>query len=157
MLFRSQVAVMLHSPASQGVSTPYELHQVPSVASISEGVPTPSTAAPTGPGGSIEEPEADDASLVWVVWSADDVGDWVDGLIGAGMGEPFRREDIDGPMLVRLTDSQLRDTLQIRDPMQRAKLLAHLRAFKERREHLARRAARRKGVAGQKPDRKSVV
>lgn len=140
----------LSARSSGGVSTPYELHQVPSVASISEGVTTPSTAAPAGPGGSVvEEPEADDASLDWVVWSAEDVGDWVDGLIGAGMGEPFRREDIDGPMLVRLTDSQLRDTLQIRDPMQRAKLLAHLRAFKERRERLARRAARRKGVAGQ--------
>merc|ERR1712232_720149 len=42
----------------------------------------------------------EDNSLEWVGWSADDVGDWVDQLLGLGVGEPFRQHGIDGPKLV---------------------------------------------------------
>jgi len=93
----------------------------------------------------------DDVNLDWVVWSPDDVGDFVDGLLGLGAGAPFRREEVDGPMLVRLTDDNLRDAMGIRDPLHRAKLLGHLRAFKARRERLAKRAAKRKAAPGKQP------
>jgi len=109
--------------------------------SISEGRLLPARSAGS-------DDEDDDFNLDWVVWSAEDVGDWVDGLLGAGMGVPFRRDEVDGPALVRLSDEELRSTLGIRDPLQRAKLLGHLRAFRAQRERLARRAARRKAAPG---------
>jgi len=90
----------------------------------------------------------DDHTLDWVVWSADNVADWVDSVLGAGFGAAFRLHEVDGPMLLGLTEAELREPLGLGDPMQRSKLLGHLRAFRSARARLARRAAGRR-VAGE--------
>lgn len=118
-------------------------------AEVPSSLPPESYPSPSPSAGS--DHDGDDVNLDWVVWTAEDVGDFVDGLLGLGAGAPFRREDVDGPMLVRLTDEHLRDTMGIRDPLHRAKLLGHLRAFKARRERLRARAAKRKAGPGKQP------
>lgn len=94
--------------------------------------------------------ECKDHALDWVVWSADDVADYVDSLLGSGIGASFRLHNVDGPMLLGLTETELRDPLGLADPLHRAKLLGHVRAFRAARARLARRAAGRK-EAGKAP------
>jgi len=108
--------------------------------------PTPQRWVPSPARNVCSDAECDDMDLEWVVWSPDDVGDWVDALLGAGQGEAFRRNGVDGPRLVGLTDADLRGYLGLEDAPRRARLLARLRVFRTRRDRLARRAAQRKAA-----------
>lgn len=107
--------------------------------------PLAAAAAPAAPEATAAKRDEADSDLDWVAWTPNDVGKWVDGLLGPGRGEPFRRHEVDGPTLLGLTDSELREPLGFADPLQRAKLLGHLRAFQVRRVRLARKAARQRG------------
>eukprot|EP00446_Apocalathium_sp_SHHI-4_P013891 CAMPEP_0177198884 /NCGR_PEP_ID=MMETSP0367-20130122/25371_1 /TAXON_ID=447022 ORGANISM="Scrippsiella hangoei-like, Strain SHHI-4" /NCGR_SAMPLE_ID=MMETSP0367 /ASSEMBLY_ACC=CAM_ASM_000362 /LENGTH=392 /DNA_ID=CAMNT_0018647181 /DNA_START=354 /DNA_END=1528 /DNA_ORIENTATION=- len=49
-----------------------------------------------------------DHDLDWIVWTHSDVGDWVDKLLGPGLGASFRRHKIDGPTLLGLTEAELK-------------------------------------------------
>lgn len=60
-------------------------------------------------------------------WSPNDVGKWVDSLLGTGAGQNFRLQQVDGPTLLCLTDQHLKDILDVTDPLARAKLLGHVR------------------------------
>jgi len=70
----------------------------------------------------------------WRRWSADDVGDWVDSLLGSGNGHVFRQRQVDGPTLVALTGQDFAEGLGIADPLHRAKLLGHLQVMTGRAE-----------------------
>jgi len=86
----------------------------------------------------------DDRDLDWVVWSYDDVSEWIDLLLGDGMGESFRRNKVDGPTLLELTEDDLRVCLEIGNPLHRQKIMGHVRVFQMRRARLAQHAARRR-------------
>ncbi|CAE8600579.1 unnamed protein product, partial [Polarella glacialis] len=69
----------------------------------------------------------EDPQMDWAAWSPNDVGDWVESLIGFGTGEVFRQREVDGPTLMALTDRDLAEALGIADSLHRAKLIGHLR------------------------------
>lgn len=108
-----------------------------------------SSSAPEGVLGE-EATREEDRDLDWVVWSSDDVGDWIDLLLGEGIGEPFRRNTVDGPTLLELTEDDLRVSLEMGNALHRQKILGHVRVFQMRRARLAQHAARRRLAESQR-------
>lgn len=77
----------------------------------------------------------------WISWTPEYVANWVEKLLGEGVGDPFLRHAIDGPTLMGLTDAELKEPLGLQDSLQRIKLLGHVRAI-QLRCHRPRRSAR---------------
>mmetsp|Transcript_60217 Transcript_60217/g.111635 ORF Transcript_60217/g.111635 Transcript_60217/m.111635 type:complete len:358 (+) Transcript_60217:49-1122(+) len=91
----------------------------------------------------------DDEGLDWIVWTPDDVGDWVDATIGPPGGELFRKHRIDGPTLLDLTDDELHSLLGVTHPAHRQKILQQVRMFQTRRAKVQLAARRRLLNSGQ--------
>lgn len=89
-----------------------------------------------------------DHDLDWVVWTPDDVGDWVDMLCGDQLGAAFRQNKVDGPTLLELTDDDLRTLLGVANPIQRSKILGHVHVFQMRRTRLVQPPSRRRVARG---------
>eukprot|EP00747_Dinoflagellata_sp_TGD_P188704 gnl/TRDRNA2_/TRDRNA2_48064_c0_seq1.p1 gnl/TRDRNA2_/TRDRNA2_48064_c0~~gnl/TRDRNA2_/TRDRNA2_48064_c0_seq1.p1 ORF type:complete len:459 (+),score=54.32 gnl/TRDRNA2_/TRDRNA2_48064_c0_seq1:119-1495(+) len=96
-----------------------------------ESAPTPLGfgRAPMSARGRPTVPSDDELDFAWVNWTPDDVGDWVEELIGKPFDLPFRENMVDGPTLIELTDNDLRSLLGVANRLHRQKILGHIRVY----------------------------
>lgn len=89
-------------------------------------------------------PDVMDDELDWINSSADDVGVWIDGILGKPCGSTFRENKIDGPTLLELEDDDLRSSLGITAEEDRLKIMEWVRVFQIQRADLEQSAANRR-------------
>lgn len=132
----------------------------------SSAAPAPTTASAAPAGGSAAEASGSSAAPAsrrlhieeirdgeWLEWSPDDVGDWVDALLGESCGAPFRVHRVDGPTLLELSDEDLQSPLGVTSSLHRKKLLGHIRVFRLKRARMAQVSGRQRWGASTSPGR----
>jgi len=67
-----------------------------------------------------------DASHAWMMWKPEDVGRWLTETLNLPLyAQAFEQNDVDGPMLLELSEDLLEDCLYVKNPIHRKKILAH--------------------------------
>lgn len=96
-------------------------------------------------------PDVMNDELDWINASADDVGGWIDSLLGRPCGGVFRQNKIDGPTLLELEESDLQTLLGITGDEDRLKIMKWIRVFLIQRADLEQSAANRRWTPGAPP------